>query len=122
MKSTKLNSVQKGKLAEDIAEEYLRALGYKFYNRNVRIGRDEIDLVMFDPAEQVVVFVEVKSRTTPSSNYTPELNLTQSKRAKLFRSAHAWVDLCAYEGSYRIDVIYIAAGAVTGHIQEITNT
>ena len=55
------------KLGEDKACEYLKKLGFKIIERNFRKGYGEIDIVALDPSAgsgQVLVFVEVKTRTS----------------------------------------------------------
>ena len=117
-----MRSIDKGKIGEDCAIAHLQSQGYKLYARNVRIARDEIDAILFHTEEKTIVFLEVKSRTRNNPDFSPALGLTSAKRKKLFRSAHAWVDLHDYEGSFRIDVIYVTENRVTDHIQSITST
>lgn len=56
------------KLGEDKACEYLKKLGFKIIERNFRKEYGEIDIVAIDPTEcpgqEVLVFVEVKTRTS----------------------------------------------------------
>ncbi len=108
-----------GSHGELVALKFARSLGYKLYRQNVRIARDEIDLIMYDPPERMIVFIEVKSRSRSIPDFGPETNLTQKKRAKLFRSARAWANQHEYEGSFRIDVIYVIGGVVTDHLKEL---
>ncbi|HID55979.1 TPA: YraN family protein, partial [Candidatus Poribacteria bacterium] len=49
-----------GLLGEEIAADFLRRKGYRLLERNIRIGRGEIDLVALDG--ETLVFVEVKTR------------------------------------------------------------
>jgi putative endonuclease len=49
-----------GRIGETIAAEYLRLVGYGIIERNLRIGRNEIDIVASDG--DCLVFVEVKTR------------------------------------------------------------
>ncbi len=49
-----------GRIGETIAAGYLRLIGYRIIERNLRIGRNEIDIVAFDG--DCLVFVEVKTR------------------------------------------------------------
>jgi len=54
-------------LGEDKACEYLKKLGFKIIEKNFRKGYGEIDIVAIDSSEksgQVLVFVEVKTRTS----------------------------------------------------------
>jgi putative endonuclease len=54
------------KRGEELAVKYLRGKGYKILDRNFRKGYGEIDIVAIDSAgkEKVLVFVEVKTRTS----------------------------------------------------------
>ena len=107
-----------GKEGEAIAAQYLQGLGYLLHEQNVRLHPDEIDLVMFDPADRSLVFVEVKTRRA-KSEYSPLLNITASKVRALRRAARSWVEQRGYEGSYRIDVITVVAGTVVDHLKEL---
>ena len=49
-----------GRIGEAIAAEYLRLIGYGIIERNLRIGRNEIDIIASDG--DCIVFVEVKTR------------------------------------------------------------
>lgn len=50
-----------GQRAERRAERYLRRRGYVTLARNLRVGHDELDLVLRDPDGMTIVLVEVKS-------------------------------------------------------------
>lgn len=54
------------KLGEDKACECLRKLGFKIIERNFRKGYGEIDIIALDQSsnEKVLVFIEVKTRTS----------------------------------------------------------
>jgi putative endonuclease len=69
-----------GKEGEEIAAKYLRLLGYSVVGRNVRLGRGEIDLIMFDAT--TVVFVEVKSNRGRRFG-APEEMVTAAKQRQL---------------------------------------
>jgi len=51
-----------GSQGELEAVRYLRQRGYRIVDRNVRLGRGEIDLIAYDGT--VLVFIEVKARRT----------------------------------------------------------
>jgi putative endonuclease len=49
-----------GRIGESVAEGYLRLAGHRILERNMRLGRNEIDIVTADGP--CLVFVEVKTR------------------------------------------------------------
>ena len=53
-----------GMEAEAAAERLLRRKGYKILDRNVRVGRGELDIVA--RSGETLIFVEVKARRTDS--------------------------------------------------------
>lgn len=77
------------KLGEDKACEYLKRIGFKIIERNFRKGYGEIDIVALDPTEgsgQVLVFVEVKTRTSNQFG-TPLEGITYWKLKSLIKMA-----------------------------------
>lgn len=106
-------------MGEALAEKFLQRIGYEIRERNVRLGRDEIDILAFDPVDECLAFVEVKSRSSLSKNFGPELDIHHRKLAKIRRSARRWVKDHAYEGGYRLDAIYVVEGKVTEHLKEL---
>ena len=108
-----------GKKGEEQAWQYLRSLGHICYGRNVRMGHDEIDIISFDQASSVLVFTEVKTRKTLSEHFSAWSSMTRRKRRALQRAARLWVTEHAFRGAYRIDLIFIEAGTITEHIEEI---
>lgn len=109
-----------GEQGEDAAQRFLELCGYTILARNVRIGsHDEIDIVAFDPQDDVIVFAEVKTRTSFSESFRPELNLTQRKRRALTRAARAWIAEKEWEEGYRLDLLCVVNGRVVEHYREI---
>lgn len=108
-----------GRHGEQTAVRHLEELGYRILGRNVRLQKDEIDIIAYDPQDQVFVFAEVKARQTVSEEYAPELNITFAKRRNLFRSARLWVASHGIEEGWRVDVICVAGGTVTDHWKEL---
>lgn len=108
-----------GRQGEEIAARYLYHFFYEIRAMNVRIGpHDEIDIIAFDPEDQVLVFAEVKTRRGNSA-YSPELNWTPKKQKACFRAARAWIDQQEFEGAWRIDLLCIADGQVIEHWKEV---
>ncbi len=73
-----------GQRAEELARRYLVSQGHRILEANVRVGRDEIDLVTVDRDD--IVFVEVRSRRA-GARVSPEAGFVASKRAALCRGA-----------------------------------
>ena len=114
------------KLGEDKACEYLKKIGFKIIDRNFRKSYAEIDIVAIDPTEgkgkEVLVFVEVKTRTsnafgTPleSINYWKLRSLT--KAAQFYKLTHSNLP-----DGLRIDAISVMLNGVeTENIELIKN-
>jgi putative endonuclease len=108
-----------GMRGETIAAAYLHDIGYEIRGRNVRHGKGEIDILAHDPADDVLVFVEVKTRTRADEDFTPYLGFDQRKRRALCMTARRWVADNRYEGGYRIDLVCVAQGKVIDHVREV---
>lgn len=103
--SSKAHSHQ-GLEGEQLAVRHLRRLGYSIICRNYRSPLGEIDIVARHRG--VLVFVEVKSRSTEAFG-SPKLAVTPAKQRKL--SQVAWHYLQQHnltEASARFDVVTIS--------------
>lgn len=110
----------RGQTGEVLAVAHLTGRGFTITACNVRIGRrDEIDIITYDPTDQVLVFVEVKTRARWSGDFPPERNLTPRKKYALRRGAKKWVAKTGYEGGYRIDCVCVAGGKIVDHLVNI---
>ncbi len=83
-----------GDFGERVAAHRLGSQGMRILERNVRIGRIEIDLVALDGEE--VVFVEVRTRRGPAGLAAESVN-----QAKLRRM---WESAMGYCASHDIDL------------------
>ena len=99
-----------GALGEQLAVQHLESLGLTVLERNWRCRYGELDVIALDPAGPIVVFVEVKARTTDRFGGVAYA-VTPEKVRRLRRLAGLW--LAAHPGSYaavRLDVIGIRFG------------
>lgn len=71
-----LSAADLGRLGEDIAAAYLVRSGMHLLDRNVRLGRGEIDAVALD--DGTLVIVEVKTRRTVVTG-VPQESVTAAK-------------------------------------------
>ena len=80
---------RRGALAEDAAAVHLAGLGWQVVARNLRSGRDEIDILAVDPGppEQLVA-VEVRSLRT-SAFGAPEERVDRRKVGHMYRGLAA---------------------------------
>jgi putative endonuclease len=77
-----------GQASELLAEQFLRAKGYRILERNLRTSIGELDLVVEDAG--VLVFVEVKGRATEAYGGA-RLAVDRRKQAKLVRLASQYL-------------------------------
>ncbi|GAA0891867.1 YraN family protein [Fulvivirga kasyanovii] len=98
------NNAQTGKDGEQRAAEYLMGKGYKLVERNYRYKRSEIDIIV--KKEQLLVFVEVKTRSYSSFGY-PEDAVNGIKIKKVIEGADQYVHEKNWCHDIRFDVISI---------------
>lgn len=77
-----------GEASEQLAEQFLRAKGYRILERNLRTSLGELDLIVEDAG--VLVFVEVKGRATEAYGGA-RLAVDRRKQAKLVRLASQYL-------------------------------
>jgi putative endonuclease len=105
-----------GRWGEAHAADYLDEQGYEIVGRNVRTPYGEIDLIAQKGSgpsaettisQEVLVFVEVKTRTTQSFGY-PEESVTPRKQLNMISAAqHYLQEHPDLDIDWRIDVISI---------------
>jgi len=82
----KTNRQRHGAVAEAQAAAHLEQLGWRVVARNLKIGRDEIDVLAIDPGPpSVLVVVEVRSLRTAAFG-APEERVDRSKVGHLYRA------------------------------------
>ncbi|MBI3331807.1 YraN family protein [Candidatus Peregrinibacteria bacterium] len=108
-----------GSSGEELAVKFLMSLGYTILHRNVRMGRDEIDIIAEDTEDEVLVFVEVKTRAKLDEDFLPSMNAGPRKWKKLRRAAWKWTAEHSYDGGWRMDLVSVAEGSVIDHVKEI---
>ena len=112
--------LETGRAGEQIAQDYLLASGYAIIATNVRVGSHlEIDCIAHDPVDQVLAFVEVKTRGHLHPSFLPERTAGQVKRGRMQRAARQWVDAHAYTGGYRFDLVVVSGVWVVEHFTDI---
>jgi putative endonuclease len=80
---------QRGADAESLVADQLRAAGWRILARNLRVGRDEIDLLAVDPGPPAALVV-VEVRSLRSSLFgAPEERVDRAKVGRLYRALGA---------------------------------
>jgi putative endonuclease len=97
-----------GRRGEQIAVGFLRKSGYKLLFRNFRAKcGGEIDLVCRDREAKVLVFVEVKTRTTNLFG-DPHEAVTLRQQNSIIRAAKEWLRLLDdADIPYRFDIVEV---------------
>ena len=93
-----------GPRGEEAAARFLRRAGFRILARNVRLGRNELDIVARDG--DTTVFVEVRTRATADA-VPPEDTIGPAKQAQLQKAARAWMARHGREHYYRFDVVAV---------------
>jgi putative endonuclease len=75
-----------GAAAEAAVAAHLEADGWRIIGRNVRVGRDELDLLACEPVDEGLVIVEVRSRSGPGYGAAIE-SVDRRKVVRLYRAA-----------------------------------
>jgi putative endonuclease len=111
---------QFGQASEMQAELFLMAKGYRILDRNVRTRLGELDLVADDHG--VVVFVEVKGRTTDAFGGAL-LAVDHRKRVKLTKLAAQYLAQRHWSDKVcRFDVVLVQGSASDqGRIEHLQN-
>lgn len=101
------DSASRGKWAESVARDYLRAEGLETLSANYRCPHGELDLVMRDGS--TIVFVEVRYRQ--SGNYGSSADsVTGAKQQRMIATAQHYLQHTAASEtlSCRFDVVAIS--------------
>lgn len=107
-----------GNWAEDLAANFLKKLGYKIIERNVRFNFGEIDIIA--KTGSLLVFVEVRFRKT-SAYGDPLSTIGAAKRSRLKKAILAYISRIGHTGDLRIDAIGITGGEniTINHVKNI---
>jgi len=89
---------------EDAAARFLRRAGYRILERNVRLGRNEVDIIARDG--DTTVFVEVRTRAT-EDDVPPEDSVGLVKQSHLRQAARHYLLQHGREHYYRFDVVAV---------------
>ncbi|WP_372474055.1 YraN family protein [Capnocytophaga sp. ARDL2] len=96
-----------GREGEKLAVDYLTENGYEILEQNYRVNKSEIDIIV--KKDDIVAFVEVKTRTTNAFG-TPEEFVDDKKKNHIIKVANFYVIANDIESKIRFDIIAIVMG------------
>ena len=114
-----MNNILKGKKGELIAKEYLQSKGYIVLNSNYRNKIGEIDLIVLDKINEILVFVEVKTRTSLKYGYAYEA-VNIKKQRKILNCSQAYIKQNKYinfQPRFDIVEVYLSLNTKINHIE-----
>ncbi|MDR1433342.1 MAG: YraN family protein [Puniceicoccales bacterium] len=104
-----------GKVGEDLAVDFLRGKNFKILARNWTYGKGELDVVAFDGASAVLVFIEVKLRSGRAL-VPGYFAVDAKKKSVLRRTCMGYLRAFTSDSvSYRFDVIEVRMGGDGKH-------
>jgi putative endonuclease len=109
-----------GKQGEEIALKYLEEKGFKLVAKNYRYDRAETDLIVKDDGKKLLLFAEVKTRTS-NKFAEPEDSISETKQYQMYKSAEGFLFENEQYEEYekRFDVISIVLENQTHTIKHL---
>ncbi|MFP3832535.1 YraN family protein [Chryseobacterium sp. SIMBA_028] len=93
-----------GKIAEDMAADYLQKNGYKVIARNFRFQKAEIDIIA--EKNDLIIIVEVKARSTDAF-MLPQEAVTKTKMKSIVTAANHYLEESEKQNEVRFDIISV---------------
>jgi len=93
-----------GKIAEDIAADYLQKNGCKILIRNFRFKHNEIDIIA--EKDNLIIIVEVKARSTDAF-MLPQEAVTKTKIKSIVSAANHYLEEFNKDKEVRFDIISV---------------
>jgi putative endonuclease len=104
--SGKLTRQQKGKIGEEEACRWLKEQDYCILQRNWRCRSGEVDIIA--AREELLIFVEVRSRSSHSGFGTPQESVDQRKMQQVRSTAAVYLQMTGeHTRQIRFDVIAV---------------
>ncbi len=112
-----LDNITKGKSGEELAKDYLISKGYRILATNYRNRIGEIDIIAMD--KDILVFIEVKTRTSISYGYAFEAVDTRKQR-KIINTSLVYIkykNLVDTQLRYDIIEVYMTKDFRINHLE-----
>ena len=120
-----MTTAEIGRRGEDLAVAFLEEKGYRVLDRNYRFGREEVDVVAFEPTPAddggMIVFVEVKARSGTGYG-RPEAAVDKPKQEAIMRVAEAFLhERRLIPSPTRFDVVAVQFGPGEPEVEHFEN-
>lgn len=109
-----------GGWAEEVVSRHLTRHQWRLIDRHWQCRFGEIDIIAFDQAEQCLVFIEVRAKTSDSFG-RPEDSITWRKKRSLARTIAYYVLKQRYLGHYRCDVCAVECRSRQVRLRHLKN-
>ncbi|AKK72513.1 hypothetical protein OK18_07620 [Chryseobacterium gallinarum] len=93
-----------GKIAEDLAADYLQKNGYRILLRNFRFQKAEIDIIA--EKDGLLIIVEVKARSSDAF-LLPQEAVTRTKIKSIVSAANHYLEELNSDKEVRFDIISV---------------
>lgn len=93
-----------GKIAEDMAADFLQKNGYKILTRNFRFQKAEIDIIT--EKDDLIIIIEVKARSTDVFTL-PQEAVTKTKIRSIVLAANHYLEEYNKQNEVRFDIISV---------------
>lgn len=113
-----MNNIEKGKRGEKIARDFLQNRGYRIIETNYRNKIGEIDIIALD--DDILVFIEVKTRTSINYGYGYEA-VNFNKQRKILNTSLLYIrnkKLDDFQLRYDIIEVYMTNKLTINHIKD----
>jgi putative endonuclease len=104
MNADTLHNKRLGQQGEDLAAEYLSALGYQILERNYRAGHQELDIIASQ--NNLLHFVEVKTRRSSQFGFGEDA-MHKKKIGLLLQAIDAYLGNFDEEPDWQLDLIVV---------------
>lgn len=107
-----------GDKGEQMAANYLSKKGYTLLERGWRYRRYEIDIICKDEEQDIIIFVEVKTRSSDYFGY-PEEFVTKAQQKRLGKAAEEYMYQNDLNGEVRFDIVAISISPQKNYLKHI---
>ncbi len=108
MNNSKPTTVEIGRYGESLARRYLVKKNLQIVKNNYKVCGGEIDIIAYEDKKDLLIFVEVKTRTLQNFG-KPEEAVTEQKKQNLKRAALRFLSENKYPAfqNYRFDCLSV---------------